>query len=171
MKAIQKFLLFATCFAGMNSAWAHADPTPAAHPFHVGISEIRLVDDAEGGGYTVQITHKLFRDDVEAARGEDLSLQDYIFSRFELWQNVREGEQIVPLQWVGFEYEDDVIWVYLEAKSPAVTRSWIAKNRLLFDEFSDQTHIIHWYTGARSGGATQTDLLTKTSDSSRFQRP
>lgn len=171
MKTIQWILLFAAWFAGMNSARAHANLAPPAHPFHVGISEIRLVDDSEGSGYILQVTHKLFRDDVDAARGEDLSLKEYLFSHFQLWQNVRGDEQIVPLQWVGFEYEDDVIWIYLEAKCPAATHSWTAKNRLLFDEFSDQTNIIHWYTGVRSGGATQTDLLTKTSDSSRFQRP
>jgi hypothetical protein len=142
-----------------------------AHPFHVGITEIRLVDSDVSADVQIQVTHKLFRDDVEAASASLGSIEKYVMARFGMRQFVRENEQIIPLKWVGLEYEDDVVWIYLDGVASANFTSITAQNTLLTEWFADQSNLIHWYSGQRTGASTHSDMLYKNETESTYTHP
>lgn len=142
-----------------------------AHPFHVGITEIHLVPTDAGDGLQIRVTHKLFRDDLEAASASVGSIEKYVMARFGMRQIVRENEQIIRLKWVGLEYEDDVVWVYLEGEASINYTSITAQNTILTEWFGDQSNLIHWYQGRRTGTSNHSDMLHQNETESTFTRP
>ncbi|MGK6352515.1 DUF6702 family protein [Parapedobacter sp. DT-150] len=122
------------------------------HPFYVSITTVDVNEQAQ----TVEVSCRIFYDDLEAAlkaesdskvdlinppdrAATDSLLAAYLQKQFKLAVN---GKQ-VPLNYLGYEIEEDVAWCYLEAKAvPSVQRMAI-DTRILYDQFPGQSNILH----------------------------
>jgi hypothetical protein len=123
-----------------------------AHPFYIGVTEIRYDSKKK----TMQVSCKLFMDDVQEAmyktyqqkvdftRGKkqyEKLLQKYILNHLQITVN-NKG---VPLIWRGYEVEEEAIWCYMEQEKLDDYQMVKVHNSLLFDYFENQMHFIHCY--------------------------
>lgn len=126
------------------------------HPFHVSVSDVNY--NRETG--TVEITHKIFLDDLEnalnrsseskvdiiksAAKSElNDRLVNYLNNHFSI--NI-DGEKI-PLDFIGSEIQADAIWIYQESPAIKGFSEISVKNTVLFEMFEDQTNLVHIKNG------------------------
>lgn len=122
------------------------------HPFYVSITSVDFNEPAQ----RMEISSRIFYDDLETAlkdrRGlkidlinptdksvADSLLATYFRSHFRLSVN---GEP-VPLCYVGYEIDEDVAWCFFEATDVASVESLHIDNRILFEQFSKQSNILH----------------------------
>lgn len=121
------------------------------HPFYLGVTELKYADKEK----TLQVTVKLFTNDLEDALGKthkkkpdiingdkkelSLLLSDYILKNLSLSVN----NKIQKLVFLGFEHENDAVWMYLEVQSCPKPSQISVKNSLLYDLLKNQTNIIH----------------------------
>lgn len=121
------------------------------HPFYLSVTEINY--DAKQK--EMQISIRIFTDDLEntlrnsAKTKIDLLNKDnyqemsklvdqYVHSKF----NIKiEGKEIV-YKWIGYERDEDAIWIYFEsAKLPKPTKIEI-DNKLLYELYDEQMNIV-----------------------------
>ena len=120
-----------------------------SHPFHVSICQIDVVEGS------LQITHKIFRDDLELeivrlydrdleAEGDRYLLADTLFNAYlkEHFHVAVNGKQL-KADYIGHEIDFDVVWMYLEVKLGKKIESIAVKNEILIDTYNDQTNLIH----------------------------
>lgn len=136
----------------------------AAHKFYVSNTQIDFRPDE----HTLQITIKLFADDVdetvEANTAYALGLstdtqhpeaakhvQKYLAPLFMLQVNGKP----VDCNWVGMEIEDDLLWCYLEVSNVRTVKSVEVQNELLMGYFPDQSNIVD----VNAHGTTKSLLL------------
>ncbi len=123
-----------------------------AHPFYVSICEINHNSETA----SLEITLKLFTSDLEDClekngapnlqigtkkESEETNeiLKTYINESLHIQINEKE---VIPI-YLGKEVEDEVTWIYLEAKKIKKVESIQIKNSLLFEFEDSQTNIIH----------------------------
>ena len=134
-------------------------PAASAHRYHTSVT--RLEYNAEEK--SVEITVQTFVDDLEAALSKRAGAQvhldgskdanallfDYVRSVFQL----RSGNEIGQLQWIGMESKGHSAWIYLQIKTPAsVSKSSskaVLSNTLLFELFEDQVNIVNIHNHRR----------------------
>jgi hypothetical protein len=165
---LQKWLLLAftlVCLGHTRSSptrqWQVAQPS-GVHPFHVGLAELHI--DSQG----VQLAIRVFTDDLEMALGKrfrtgvDLAHGDSL-SHAQMIQNLlREtvtltaDRQAVQFAYIGREWEEDAVWLYLEGDFYRRATEWALKITLLSELFPDQRYVtrIHQY------GQTGSQLLS-----------
>ena len=124
------------------------------HSFHASISSF----DCKKNKSTIEITMKLFTDDIEYAlrslENPDLVLDSkanlhnidslifsYIKMNFVLLLNNKKTE----LLWIGKEIDNDITWCYLEIENIDKLFELKIKNSLFFSFFDDQLNICHFY--------------------------
>ncbi len=124
------------------------------HSFHASISSF----DCKKNTSTIEITMKLFTDDIEYAlrslENSDLVLDSkanlhnidslifsYIKMNFVLLLNNKKTE----LLWIGKEIDNDITWCYLEIENIDKLFELKIKNSLFFSFFDDQLNICHFY--------------------------
>ncbi len=124
------------------------------HSFHASISSF----DCKKNTSTIEITMKLFTDDIEYAlrslETPDLVLDSkanlhnidslifsYIKMNFVLLLNNKKTE----LLWIGKEIDNDITWCYLEIENIDKLFELKIKNSLFFSFFDDQLNICHFY--------------------------
>ncbi len=124
------------------------------HSFHASISSF----DCKKNTSTIEITMKLFTDDIEYAlrslENPDLVLDSkanlhnidslifsYIKMNFVLLLNNKKTE----LLWIGKEIDNDITWCYLEIENIDKLFELKIKNSLFFSFFDDQLNICHFY--------------------------
>ena len=122
------------------------------HPFYLGVTELTYNAKQK----SVQCAVKLFTNDLEATlkkihhRPVDLinvkdtgstekMLQAYLQKRLIMKVN---GE-LKPFVFVGFEREEEAMWMYLEYNNCDFPKKVEIQNTLLFDFISTQTNIVH----------------------------
>lgn len=122
------------------------------HPFYLGLTE--LTYDAKQR--SMQCAVKLFTNDLEAAlkkinkRSVDLInikdttdteniLQTYLQKRLVLKINGK----LKTFVFIGFEREEEAIWMYLEYGNCDLPKKVEIQNTLLFDYIDTQTNIVH----------------------------
>lgn len=122
------------------------------HPLHLSVSDIHYKPENE----TLEITQRLFADDLEDAlrefSGEKVDvfnprdpdhlkkiIGEYVEQNFDLSLN----EQPLSLNYLGYEREEDAIWVYLEATQVPDFNSLSARNTVFFEMFDDQMNLIN----------------------------
>lgn len=138
-----------------------AEASPSSHPslpmhkFHVSVSQVEY-DRAK---QTARIMIRVFADDLQAAvsrhAGRELKIQgapigndreigglihSYVRDRLEL--RTRDGRG-VRLNWAGLESTPDVIWLYVEARTPGGLAGAQLRNRLFCELFEDQVNIVN----------------------------
>ena len=123
-----------------------------AHKFYVSITKIEYAAEEE----SLQIINKLFIDDIEdvlqARYSESVSLdpeketpadalylKEYVLQKLKIEVN---GEA-VELNYLGHEYENDVVKNYIEVEGISELRSISVENKMLMELFEEQQNIIH----------------------------
>lgn len=125
-----------------------------AHKFYVSTTKIEYVEQQQ----SVQIISKIFIDDLEEVLrkrydesivldSKDESEQDFV-KRY-LLQKLQITINGIPatLEYIGKEYEIDVIKVYFEINDIIELNTIEIENMVLFDLFEEQQNIIHLKTG------------------------
>ncbi len=126
------------------------------HPFHVSVTEISY----NGHNKHFEISVRIFTDDLENA------LEKYANTRFDLIQSLNDSSvqkilesymlshfvvkqygKPVPLNFLGSEPDEDVIWSYLESPPVENPASIWVRNTLLLDLFDDQVNLVHLVIG------------------------
>lgn len=128
------------------------------HPMHLGVTEINH-NQAKN---TFEISHKLFYDDVEDAIEKSYKvklnlntnkensktatyLQQYLDTNFVVFCN---GTRQKPT-YVGYEYEEEAIWVYYEMQPSSPQGVLQITNRSLMNLYDDQNNFLHFQQGGQ----------------------
>lgn len=122
------------------------------HPFYISVIDIK--HDAKS--HNLNISVKLFTNDIENALKKttaksidvlnpknkqemEIELMNYIKQRFSIDVNLKPTK----LDFIGYEKEEDAIWVYLEVKKVIQPKTLKINTRLLYDFLPLQTNIVH----------------------------
>ncbi len=139
------------------------------HKYYVSVSEIEFVKEQKA----VQITSRIFIDDFEKllrerydkditlAIGNELSTvnfytEKYLKEKFKIEIN----EQEVEFNFLGKEYEDDIMVSYLEIENIDSISSIQVISHILLDVFPDQQNIVRLKINSKN----KSFLLTKEND-------
>ncbi len=125
------------------------------HAIHLGVTEINV----NASSNVLEISHKFFYDDLQSSieRQYKINLhlntnkenpkaaeyiQRYLSDRFVISCN---GERQTT-KYVGYEYEEEAIWIYYE--TPKIQQKGVLQftNRILFDLYTDQSNFLHFTT-------------------------
>jgi hypothetical protein len=118
------------------------------------------------------VSSRFFIDDMERALSEDDSfkitepmsdeklnrLSSYFLAHF----SIQDAEGKLPLDFLGFELENDLIWCYAESKRRADDRTVSVKADWLTEVFAAQSNMVHYKTEK----GIKTLLLSKENPSS-----
>jgi len=128
------------------------------HPFHISVMEVLYRPESK----SVQVSVRLFLDDLEVAlqaetqnRTLDITDEtsfDYLNQQIGKYMSKRikiTGKKDIPLTYLGFEYEDDALWCYLEATKVKKFDIIEIENEILIEAFSDQENLIHFRTDGK----------------------
>ena len=125
----------------------------ASHKFYVSVTKIEYIEEQE----SIQIISKLFIDDIEMVLQErylstitldpnketeaDIEfLKEYIFKKLKIIVN----DQPVKMNYIGKEYDIDIMKVYIEIENVKKVNSIEIENNILIDKFPEQQNIIHY---------------------------
>ncbi|OIQ21504.1 DUF6702 family protein [Lacinutrix sp. MedPE-SW] len=130
----------------------------AVHKYYVSITKIEYVKEKK----SVQIITRIFIDDFERLLREryddtiilasnqdetqiDRYIEKYVLSRFKISINGK----LVSVQFIGKEYDEDVVQCYLEVENIEAIKSFEIENKILFDVFSDQKNIVRTHINGK----------------------
>ncbi len=133
------------------------------HPFHVSVMSVHH----SAGENSLQITLKLFADDLEEAMNQgsfheegqpyidvlnpkdEQQLNAYIEQYIDRHLSMQvDGEEVRPY-FLGREMEDMAMWCYLEVQDVGKVNSLKVRSSILTEVFDDQINIVHVnYEGA-----------------------
>lgn len=126
-----------------------------AHKFYVSITKIEYVKEKN----SLQIITKIFIDDIEDALQQqynpsisldtkketttaDADLKNYILQKI----NIKVNGKPVKLDYIGKEYDTDMVVAYLEVTDVKELKTITVENKILFEMFPEQQNIIHLKT-------------------------
>ncbi len=127
----------------------------STHKFYVSITNIEFVKQKS----SLQIITKIFTDDIENALRQEYSnpifldsqketaeadelLKKYILQKIKLNVNGKP----VKLNYIGKEYETDMVVVYLEVTGISDLKTVEIENKVLMEMFPEQKNIVHLKT-------------------------
>lgn len=122
------------------------------HPLHLSVCEITHNSEAN----SLEITQRIFADDLEdalrnrfgrkvdvynPADPEILSemIGDYVQQNFRISLDGRP----IQLNYLGYETEEDAIWVYLEVPKVKNFKKISVRNTVFFEMFDDQLNLMN----------------------------
>lgn len=128
--------------------------TPA-HKFYVSITKIEYVKEKS----SLQIITKIFTDDIEDVLQKrynssisldtkketaeaDEDLKNYILQKI----NIKVNGKPVKLDYIGKEYDADMLVAYIEVKDVKELKTIEIENKVLMEMFPEQQNIIHLKT-------------------------
>ncbi|MDZ4663275.1 MAG: DUF6702 family protein [Bacteroidota bacterium] len=129
----------------------------AFHPFYLGVTHFKLNKKSN----TLETSVKLFTNDLETSlkklNGNSVDLingsnkeeinkliNKYLQARLIIKVNGKNA----AFNYIGFETEKDVTWIFIEYKKIRSLKSLDIENTLLYDSFDKQTNIIRVETSA-----------------------
>ena len=121
------------------------------HKYYVSVTKIEYVKEKE----SVQIISRIFIDDFEKLLRErydenitlnvkdelstiDLYIKRYLTEKLKIDIN----GQVSSFKYLGKEYEDDIVFCYLEIEKITNIKSFQISNRILLDMFEEQENIV-----------------------------
>ena len=121
------------------------------HKYYISLTKIDFVEKEK----SVQITMRFFIDDIEKTlenryeielelatnkenKKANIYLERYIASKFEVIIN----QNVKLYKFLGKEYENDVVFFYLEITDIEMINQISIQNRMLFEEFPDQENFV-----------------------------
>lgn len=122
------------------------------HPLHLSVSDIYHNQEKN----TLEISQRLFVDDLEDAirketggKADILQPKDpellsqiigkYVLQHFSVYLNKEEA----PLRYLGYELEEEAVWVYLEVPGVREFKTISVRNTSFFELFDDQLNLIN----------------------------
>lgn len=140
------------------------------HKFYVSVTQVEYVKEKQ----SVQIIARIFIDDFEellrkrydenitlnVSKDEsaiDTYIKKYLFAKIQIEIN---GD-FKKLKFLGKEYEDDIMYCYLEITDVEFIDSFRITNQLLFDVFEEQQNIVKTKINSKS----KSFMLTPNNDS------
>lgn len=119
-----------------------------AHKFHASFATLNFNEQSK----SIEITMRIFPDDLEAALGKQLGksvkldkskesslmIMNYLKKTFE----VKKGGRAQVFRWVGMELGVDSAWLYFESKMPAGIAGAQIRNLFLCELYDDQTNVV-----------------------------
>jgi hypothetical protein len=128
------------------------------HKYYVSVTQIDYVKEKK----TIQITSRLFIDDFERLLQEryddkiildtgkdetqiDSYIEKYIRSKFV----IKVNGAFVKYKFLGKEYENDIVYCYIEIENIEDVKSFEVENRILFDIFSDQKNVVRTFINSK----------------------
>tara|TARA_R110002072_G_scaffold70522_16_gene170225 strand:- start:4045 stop:4539 length:495 start_codon:yes stop_codon:yes gene_type:complete len=142
----------------------------ALHPFHASITQLRHNEEEQ----LLEITVKLFTDDLGKAIGEEILIGDelselqseqigeYVRSNFKIKD--LENNKTLNCTLIGEETEYDITFIYLEIKDFKLSKAYEISQTVLFDQFEDQSNIVNFLVDKE----TYSDYFTPTSTQKTF---
>jgi len=122
-----------------------------AHKFYVTVTQINYIEEKQ----SVQIISRIFIDDFEElirqrydeditldASKEEMQIDFYIERYLQEKMQIKINDSIKELVFIGKEYEDDIIYCYLEIENIKAIKSFEITNQILFDLFDEQQNIV-----------------------------
>lgn len=123
------------------------------HPFHVSVTDIKFKEEKK----SLQVSTRIFMDDLEEALKMEYQLEKYdILEKKDdpetknwiknyLLKNFKLSSDSKPLdlRFIGFEFESDVVWCYLEVEKIRKIKNLTVENSLLTSTYSDQENLVH----------------------------
>lgn len=144
-----------------------------AHKFYVSITQIDFIKDQEA----VQITMRIFVDDFEKllrkrydesitlnVTDNEENIDTYISKYLNSKLEIKINDDIQYFKYLGKEYDNDIVYCYLEIENISKIDAIEIKNQLLFDEFEEQENIIK----TKINGQHKSFILTAQKDHRRF---
>lgn len=129
------------------------------HEYYVSVTEITHVKEQK----SVQIISRVFIDDLEKMlqerHSEDIILnvgedEAYIDKYIELYYHsklkITINEELQEFKYLGKEYEDDIVFSYIEITGIDAINSIEVTNEILFDVFLDQQNIVKIKTAEKN---------------------
>lgn len=144
-----------------------------AHKFYVSVTEIEYNEKSE----SLQIISRVFIDDMEdllqtrydknirlGDTNESSSVPNYLKKYLNEKIQVRIDGRLTEVNYLGKEYADDLLLLYLEIPKVASFKKIEIKNAILTDMFSEQKNLVHInYKGSTKSlilnNAKQEDVL------------
>lgn len=131
------------------------------HPIHLSITEMDF--KAKEEKTEIQISHKIFIDDLENAlrknyetafettkpnistKTQHKEVEKYIYDYLKKVVELKINSQKKEINYIGFEFEGDVIWIYgiIEKENSNEKESIFIKNMILMDLFDDQRNMLY----------------------------
>lgn len=130
-------------------------PFWSKHPIHIAISEVVYDEKSRA----LQITHKIFIDDLEKQieqsleeavklrlntakehENADYYLNAYLQKHFRIKVNGKEHKGL----FLGKEYETDAAWLYVEIENIKSLKGITIENTILTDLYEDQNNFVHF---------------------------
>ncbi|WP_136479981.1 DUF6702 family protein [Cognatitamlana onchidii] len=121
------------------------------HKYYVSVTQVEYVQDKQ----SIQIISRIFIDDFEkllqerydeniilAGKTEQKIVELYIERYLKEKLKIKINETPVELNYIGKEYDVDVVKCYLEIINIKDVKSFEVSNKVLFDVFSDQQNIV-----------------------------
>lgn len=170
MKSLNKFLSWKLkrgfIFAFLLFTFYLLPPAAQAHTYHTSLTRM----DYNAQDKNIEISVQLFvhdvlpmlerrlkkRVDIEKTPEANGELFKYLGENF-VFQNKKGEAQ--PLKWVGREFENDVVYVYVEIPFTESFEGTRLKNTLFFESFAQQTNLV-----VARFGDKKADLLFKAGD-------
>ncbi len=125
----------------------------SVHKFYVSITKVEYIEEEE----TLQIIAKIFTEDLENtlreryhpeiyldSKKETQAEEDYILKYINKKVNIKVNDSPVTLDYIGKEYDNDIIKIYFEVKNVSALNSFEIENRILMEMFQEQQNIIHF---------------------------
>lgn len=139
------------------------------HKYYISLTKVEYKEESN----SVQITMRIFIDDLQEAINTtyhknleldeanksneiDTLIRKYISPKFKVTINKVES----TYSYLGKEFENDVVYLYLEIKKIKMINAIEIKNDVLMELFSDQINIIK----LKINGSKKTFLLTNQKD-------
>lgn len=136
----------------------------SAHRYYVSVTEIAYSEQETA----LQITSRIFIDDLQSlvqerydksavlsATNESAKIDEYLNTYFQEKIKIQVDGKTRQIDFLGKEYENDMILCYLEIRSIKNPRIFEIQNRVLMDLFEAQQNIIH----IKKGGERKSLLL------------
>ncbi len=121
------------------------------HKYYISLTKIDYVKDKK----EVQITMRFFIDDVEkvlnnrfnksfelATKNEPSDTDNHITLYINQKFHVKINDQEKTYQFLGKEYDNDVVYFYLEITDIELINTIEVQNKMLFEEFEEQENYI-----------------------------
>ncbi len=122
-----------------------------SHKYYISLTKIDFVKEEK----TVQVTMRFFIDDIERTlesryqiklelateeenKKADIFLKKYISQKFK----VKINNEFKDFKYLGKEYDNDVVFIYLEISNIAYITNIEIQNSMLFEEFPEQENFI-----------------------------
>lgn len=154
MKIIKLIILSAFLF--LNSFSVDNEPN---HPFYLSLTDIYLKPEDK----IVEVGVRVFADDFEEALKKLTGMEGQIngstdtlkYIKVFEWYfqgrlHISVNDKNIPLEVIGYEMEDEAVWVYLEGTLNEDVKKVDINNSILYDYLDRQSNMVHcWYKGKR----------------------